>query len=164
MPGRHFLSLLPQSTMVATAPAFVTRAWAQEGVNAKDLTIGGSGTLTGPLAGYGVNLKAGIEVAIAQINAKSGVHGRALQLKDFAPVYLDKGYRKEISGDARRALAASIVKPVAEVMLAVDGKNTYEVVARTLANKPAAVFLGTAGAESGGSDSAEKSFTFAAHR
>jgi branched-chain amino acid transport system substrate-binding protein len=237
---RNFLSLLPQAAVVATAPAFVTRAWAQEGVNAKNLTIGCSGALTGPLAGYGVNLKTGIEAAMAQINAKGGVHGRALQLqmaddaytpartvdnvkkmvgdgsvfalmscigtpnntallplieennlpyvapltgasslrksgarnvfhvrasytdetqrlmgklvamgiKDIAVVYLDNGYGKEILGDAQRALLSHGVKAVAEVALAVDGKNIDVVVAHTLASKPSTVFLGTAGAAS----------------
>jgi branched-chain amino acid transport system substrate-binding protein len=239
---RHFLSFLPQAAVVASAPAVVTRAWAQDGVNAKNLTIGCSGALTGPLAGYGVNLKVGIEAAMAQINAKGGVHGRTLQLqmvddayvpartvdnvkkmigdgsvfaltscigtpnnaallpiieennlpyvapltgasslrkpgarnvfhvrasytdetqrlmgklvsmgiKDIAIVYLDNGYGKEVLGDAQRALAAVGVKPVAEVALALDGKNIEDVVARTMASKPAAVFLGTAGAASAG--------------
>jgi branched-chain amino acid transport system substrate-binding protein len=239
---RNFLSFVPQAAVLASAPALVTRAWAQEGVSAKNLTIGCSGALTGPLAGYGVNLKVGIEAAMAQINAKGGVHGRALQLqmvddaytpartvdnvkkmigdgsvfalmscigtpnntallpiieennlpyvapltgasslrrpgarnvfhvrasytdetqrlmgklvgmgiKDIAIIYLDNGYGKEILGDAQRALAASSVKPVAEVALAIDGKNIDDVVARALASKPAAVFLGTAGAASTG--------------
>jgi branched-chain amino acid transport system substrate-binding protein len=237
---RHFLSFAPQAAVLASAPAFVTRAWAQEGISAKTLTVGCSGALTGPLAGYGVTLKVGIEAAMAQINAKGGVHGRALQLqmvddaytpartvdnvkkmigdgsvfaltscigtpnntallpiieennlpyvapltgasslrkpgarnvfhvrasytdetqrlmaklvamglKDIAIVYLDNSYGKEILGDAQRALITNGAKAVAEVALAVDGKNIDAVVAQTLAGKPSTVFLGTAGAAS----------------
>lgn len=239
---RQFLSLAPQAAVLASTPAFISSAWAQEGVNAKAITIGCSGALTGPLGGYGINLKVGIEAAMAQINARGGVHGRAMQfqmvddaynpartvenvkkmvgdgsvfalmscigtpnntallplieennlpyvapltgasslrkpgarnvfhvrasytdetqrlmakvvgmgIKDIAIVYLDNGYGKEVLGDAQRALAAAGVKPVAEVALATDGKNIDDVVARTMASKPAAVFLGTAGAASAG--------------
>jgi branched-chain amino acid transport system substrate-binding protein len=239
---RQFLSLAPQAAVLASAPALISSAWAQEGVSAKTLSIGCSGALTGPLAGYGTSLKAGIEAAMAQINAKGGVHGRAMQLQmvddaynpartvenvkkmvadssvfalmscigtpnntallplidetnlpyvapltgasslrksgarnvfhvrasytdetqrlmakvvgmginNIAIIYLDNGYGKEVLGDAQRTLAVSGVKPVAELALALDGKNIDDVVARTIASKPSAVFLGTAGAASAG--------------
>jgi branched-chain amino acid transport system substrate-binding protein len=242
MQRRQFLSRISQASVLAAAPTFVTRAWAQEGVSAKTITIGSSGALTGPLAAYGADLKAGVDAAMAQINAKGGIYGRALQLQmvddayvpsrtvdnvkkmlndgsvfalmscigtpnnaailpmveetglpyvapltgasslrksgmrnvfhvrasytdeaqrlagklvgmgigSIAIVYLDNPYGKEVLADAQRALAAQGVKAVAEVALATDGKNLDAVVAQVVASKPAAVFLGTAGAASTG--------------
>jgi branched-chain amino acid transport system substrate-binding protein len=238
---RNFLSLIPQATVLASAPAFIRPAFAQEGFNARTITIGCSGALTGPLAGFGQELKIGVDAAMAQINAKGGIHGRTLQLqmaddgyvparsvdnvkkmigessifalmscigtpnnaailplieennlpyiapltgasslrkasknvfhvrasysdetqrlvaklvnmgiKDLAIVYLDNGFGKEVLADAQKALAASGIKAVAEVALATDGKNLQTVVEQTLAARPAAVFLATAGAASTG--------------
>ena len=70
------------------APAFLRNALAQEGgLSGKSLTIGCSAALSGPLAGFGTDLRQGAEAAIAQINARGGVHGRALQLH-----MVDDGY------------------------------------------------------------------------
>ena len=70
------------------APAFLRNALAQEGgLSGKSLTIGCSVALSGPLAGFGTDLRQGAEAAIAQINARGGVHGRALQLH-----MVDDGY------------------------------------------------------------------------
>jgi branched-chain amino acid transport system substrate-binding protein len=238
---RNFLSLIPQATVLASAPAFIRPAFAQEGFNARSLTVGCSGALTGPLAGFGQELKIGVDAAMTQINAKGGINGRTLQLqmaddgyvparsvenvkkmigessvfalmscigtpnnaailplieennlpyvapltgasslrkasknvfhvrasysdetqrlvaklvnmgiKDLAIVYLDNGFGKEVLADAQKALAANGIKAVAEVALATDGKNLQTVVEQTLAARPAAVFLATAGAASTG--------------
>ncbi len=239
---RQFISRAAQTSLVVAAPAFVTRAWAQEGVNAKTITIGSSAALTGPLGGFGMDMKTGIDAALAQINTKGGIHGRSLQLQmaddgyaparsadnvkkmlgdggvfallscmgtannaailpmveasaipyvapltgasslrkaptrnvfhvrasytdeaqrlvnkllgmsieNIAVVYLDNPFGKEVLADVQRALAAKGHKPVAEVALAADGKNVDAAVAQTLASKPAAVLLGTAGAASTG--------------
>lgn len=61
-------------------------------------------------------------------------------IKDIAIVYLDNGYGKEIPGDAQRALSTQGVKAVAQVALAVDGKNIDAVVRQTQAGKPSTVF------------------------
>jgi branched-chain amino acid transport system substrate-binding protein len=241
MQRRHFLSLVPQAAVLASAPAFIRPAFAQDGVNARTITIGCSGALSGPLAGFGQDLKIGVDAAMTQINAKGGIHGRALQLqmmddayvptrtaenvkkmigessvfalmscigtpnnaailpmveegnlpyvapltganslrkssknvfhvrasygdettrlvaklvemgiKNLAIVYLDNPFGKEVLADANKALAASGIKATAEVALATDGKNLQQVVEQTIAAKPAAVFLATAGAASTG--------------
>ncbi|MGH8831984.1 MAG: ABC transporter substrate-binding protein, partial [Polaromonas sp.] len=46
-----------------------------------------SAALSGPLAGFGADLKLGVEAAMAQINAKGGVNGRQLQFQ-----MMDDGY------------------------------------------------------------------------
>jgi branched-chain amino acid transport system substrate-binding protein len=241
MQRRRFLSLIPQAAVLTSAPALISTAMAQEGVSARAITIGCSGALSGPLAAFGQDLKAGAEAAMTQINAKGGIHGRALQLqmvddgyvptrtvenvkkmvgessvlalmscigtpnnaailpmvednnlpyiapltgatslrkasrqvfhvrasysdetqrlvgklvemgiKNLAIVYLDNGFGKEVLADAQKTLAANGIKATAEVALATDGKNLQSVVEQTLAARPAAVFLATAGAASTG--------------
>jgi branched-chain amino acid transport system substrate-binding protein len=241
MQRRHFLSFLPQAAVLASTPAFIRPAFAQEGFNARTITIGCSGALSGPLAAFGQDLKLGAEAAMTQLNAKGGINGRALQLqmlddgyvptrtvdnvkkmvsessvfalmscigtpnnaailplieennlpyiapltgatslrkasknvfhvrasysdetqrlvgklvnmgiKDLAIVYLDNGFGKEVLADAQKALTANGIKAVAEVALATDGKNIATVVEQTLASRPSAVFLATAGAASTG--------------
>jgi branched-chain amino acid transport system substrate-binding protein len=130
---RNFLSLLPQAAVLASAPAFVTRAWAQEGVNAKNLTIGCSGALTGPLAGYGVNLKVGIEAAMAQINAKGGVQGRALQLQmvddAYTPARTVDNVKKMIGDGSVFALMSCIGTPNNTALLPLIEENNLPYVA-----------------------------------
>lgn len=76
------------TTAALAAPAFLRNALAQEGgISGKSLTIGCSAALSGPLAGFGSDLRQGAEAAIAQINARGGVHGRALQFN-----MMDDGY------------------------------------------------------------------------
>ena len=84
---RRFLSFAPQLAALSAAPAFIGNAQAQEGLSAKAVTIGCSGALSGPLAGFGTDLKLGVEAAMAQINAKGGVNGRQLQFQ-----MVDDGY------------------------------------------------------------------------
>jgi len=85
---RRFLSLAPQLAALAAAPAFIRNAYAQEGLSAKAVTIGSSGALSGPLAGFGADLKLGVEAAMAQINAKGGVNGRVLQFQMMDDAYV----------------------------------------------------------------------------
>ena len=71
MHRRQFVSLA-----ALAAPAFVRQALAQEaGLTAKTLTIGCSATTTGPLASSGLDIQRGTEAAMAQINARGGIHG-----------------------------------------------------------------------------------------
>ncbi len=85
---RRFLSLAPQLAALAAAPAFIRNAYAQEGLSAKAVTIGSSGALSGPLAGFGADLKLGVEAAMGQINAKGGVNGRTLQFQMMDDAYV----------------------------------------------------------------------------
>ena len=87
MHRRRFLSLAPPLAALAAAPAFIRNAYAQDGLSAKAVTIGCSGALSGPLAGFGADLKLGVEAAMGQINAKGGVNGRVLQFQ-----MMDDGY------------------------------------------------------------------------
>lgn len=82
------------------APAFVRNAFADEaGLSARTISIGCSASLTGPLASFGTDIRLGAEAAMAQINARGGIHGRTLQLQ-----MLDDGYVTQRSVDNVRQM------------------------------------------------------------
>ena len=88
MQRRQFVTLASHTTAVLAAPVFMRNAWAQEGgITGKTLTIGCSAALSGPLAGFGQDIKQGAEAALAHINGRGGVHGRTLQFN-----MVDDGY------------------------------------------------------------------------
>lgn len=88
MQRRQFVTIAPRLAAGLAAPALVRNAFAQDaGISSKGLTIGCSASLTGPLAGFGRDIKQGAEAALAQINARGGIHGRMVQLQ-----ILDDGY------------------------------------------------------------------------
>jgi len=64
-----------------------------QGVTADEVLIGTLQDLSGPLAGYGKDLRNGMQMRIAEANDKGGVHGRKLKL-----LVEDTGY------DPRRAV------------------------------------------------------------
>jgi branched-chain amino acid transport system substrate-binding protein len=85
---RRFLSIVPPLSALSLAPALVRNAYAQDGINDRTITIGSSGALSGPLAGFGVGLKSGVDAAMAQINEKGGIHGRQLHFKLVDDAYV----------------------------------------------------------------------------
>ena len=88
MQRRQFVTIAPRLSAGLAAPALVRHAFAQDaGISSKSLTIGCSASLSGPLAGFGRDIKQGAEAALAQINARGGIHGRMVQLQ-----ILDDGY------------------------------------------------------------------------
>ncbi len=86
---RHTRCLLAALAIVATAGAQAQ----QQGVSKDEILIGTLQDLSGPLAGYGKDLRNGMLLRIAEVNAKGGVHGRKLTLR-----VEDTGY------DPRRAV------------------------------------------------------------
>jgi len=88
MQRRQFVTLASRATAVMAAPVFMRNAWAQEGgITGKTLTIGCSAALTGPLAGFGHDIKQGADAALAYLNGRGGIHGRTLQFN-----MVDDGY------------------------------------------------------------------------
>lgn len=88
MQRRQFVTLASCATAVMAAPVFMRNAWAQEGgITGKTLTIGCSAALTGPLAGFGHDIKQGADAALAYLNGRGGIHGRTLQFN-----MVDDGY------------------------------------------------------------------------
>lgn len=112
---RRFLSLAPQLTAASFAPAFIRNAYAQDGLSAKSVTIGSSGALSGPLSGSGASVKLGVDAAMAQINAKGGIHGRQLQFQQIDDAYVPQrtadNVRKMIGDGSVFALLTCIGTP-----------------------------------------------------
>lgn len=95
MQRRQFVTLASHTTAALAAPVFMRNAWAQEGgITGKTLTIGCSAALSGPLAGFGQDIKQGAEAALAHINGRGGVHGRTLQFN-----MVDDGYMPQRTTD-----------------------------------------------------------------
>jgi branched-chain amino acid transport system substrate-binding protein len=62
-------------------------AWAETGVTDQEIIIGTGMDLTGAVANWGVNIKAGMEAVFNQVNEAGGVHGRQIKLIAYDHVY-----------------------------------------------------------------------------
>src|SRR5574341_1947382 len=84
--------------VVAVAAAlFAGAAFAQgQGVSKNEIVIGSMQDLSGPIVAFSKQLKNGMEMRVAEINAQGGVHGRKLKL-----VIEDHGY------DPKKAVLAT---------------------------------------------------------
>ena len=56
-------------------------ALAQQGVSKSEITLGSSQDLSGPIAGFGKQVRLGMMLRVDEINEQGGVHGRKLVLK-----------------------------------------------------------------------------------
>jgi branched-chain amino acid transport system substrate-binding protein len=61
--------------------------WAEDGVTDKEVAIGAGLDLTGAVANWGVNIKAGMESVFNRVNEAGGVHGRKIKLIAYDHVY-----------------------------------------------------------------------------
>lgn len=55
-------------------------AWAVDGVTDTEILIGAHGPLTGPAAYIGLGARSGLQLAVDEVNAKGGIHGRKLRV------------------------------------------------------------------------------------
>ena len=62
-------------------------AWAEDGVTDKEVVLGAGLDLTGAVANWGVNIKAGMEAVFNRVNDAGGVHGRKIRLIAYDHVY-----------------------------------------------------------------------------
>ena len=76
-----------------TAPALAQQA---QGVSKDTITLGSIQDLSGPLAGFGKQLRMGMQLRVDEINEQGGIHGRKVVLK-----FEDSGY------DPKRAVLAA---------------------------------------------------------
>ncbi len=97
----HAMRRLPHPLAAATALtlALMTASCGEggvsEGVSDSEIIVGTHVDLTGPVSGWGIAVRNGIEMAFAEANAAGGINGRMLRL-----VVEDNGY------DPRRAISA----------------------------------------------------------
>ena len=86
---------------LAAMPVFATGAFAQtkltnQGISDTEIVIGTHQDLSGPIKGWGVPVSNGMKMAVDELNAAGGVHGRKLKL-----ILEDSGY------DPKKAVLAS---------------------------------------------------------
>ena len=62
-------------------------AWGEDGVTDKEVVLGAGLDLTGAVANWGVNIKAGMEAVFNRVNDAGGVHGRKIKLIAYDHVY-----------------------------------------------------------------------------
>jgi branched-chain amino acid transport system substrate-binding protein len=65
---------------VLAGPAFCVQALAEDGVSADTIVFGQAAVLEGPASALGIGMRAGLQAAFDEVNAKGGVHGRKLKL------------------------------------------------------------------------------------
>ena len=85
-----------QLTTLAVALSLSTLAWAQQGVSKDTLTLGSIQDLSGPLAGFGKQVRMGLLLAADELNEQGGINGRKVEIK-----IEDSGY------DPKRAVLAA---------------------------------------------------------
>jgi branched-chain amino acid transport system substrate-binding protein len=91
--------MTPKKLVVAAVTALAAAAvsaQATQGVSANEIVIGSIQDLSGPLAGYGRDLRNGMTMAVDEINEKGGVNGRKMRV-----IFEDSGY------DPRKAALAA---------------------------------------------------------
>src|SRR6218665_19734 len=89
MQRRPFVTLASSAAAVLAAPGFMRNAWAQEsGISGKTLGIGCSTAPSGHLAGFGHDIRLGMEAAVAYVNGRGGIFGRTLQLSLVDDAYV----------------------------------------------------------------------------
>ncbi len=85
-----------QLTTLAVAITLSGAAFAQQGVGKDTLTLGSIQDLSGPLAGFGKQVRMGLLLAADEINEQGGINGRKVEMK-----VEDSGY------DPKRAVLAA---------------------------------------------------------
>ena len=72
---------IKQTLVALSAGAAATLALATQGVSDTTITLGSLQDLSGPIAGFGKQLRFGMEMRVNEINEQGGIHGRKLDLK-----------------------------------------------------------------------------------
>src|SRR5262245_14363402 len=73
------------STVVVLSAGSAARA--EDGITDKEVTVGAGLDLTGAVANWGVNIKAGMESVFNRVNDAGGIHGRKIKLVSYDHVY-----------------------------------------------------------------------------
>jgi branched-chain amino acid transport system substrate-binding protein len=123
---KHRSTLIPWAALSLAALAWPALAQ-QQGVSKDQLLIGSILDLSGPLAGYGKDLRNGMNLRIAEVNEQGGVHGRKLVLR-----VEDNGY------DPKRAVLAAqklVNQDKVFVMVGMLGAASANAAMPTLAQK-----------------------------
>jgi branched-chain amino acid transport system substrate-binding protein len=98
MASRPHLLLAP---LLLSLCAAALTARAEDGISAKQVRIGMVNAQSGPAAGLGAGMQAGVAAYFARVNGQGGVHGRQLQL-----IVKDDGYEPVRSAELTEQLLA----------------------------------------------------------
>ena len=90
------LGLAVSALALTQLPAAAQTKITNEGISATEIVIGTHQDLSGPIKGWGVPVSNGMKMAIEEINAAGGIHGRKIKM-----VIEDSGY------DPKRAVLAT---------------------------------------------------------
>src|SRR6266478_2408876 len=90
------LALLGAAAGLAAAPALAQTKVTNQGITPTEIVIGTHQDLSGPIKVWGVPVSNGMKMAVEEINAAGGIHGRKLRM-----ILEDNGY------DPKRAVLAS---------------------------------------------------------
>jgi branched-chain amino acid transport system substrate-binding protein len=85
--------------LLVFAIAICMESFAEDGVTATEIKVGQAAALTGPAAGLGQGMQAGMQACFSAVNAAGGVNGRTITL-----VTKDDGYEPNLSIGAVREL------------------------------------------------------------
>lgn len=88
MNRRNFLPVLPALSASSLLFSHFSHVSAQTSNDTNAIMIGCTAAMTGPLGGFGRNMKLGVDAAVSQINAKGGVHGRPLKFAVLDDAYI----------------------------------------------------------------------------
>ncbi len=72
---------LTSTALLATLALTATLAVAQQGIGKNEIMLGSIQDLSGPLAGFGKQLRLGMMLRVDEVNEQGGVHGRKLKLQ-----------------------------------------------------------------------------------
>jgi len=72
---------LKSTALLATLALTATLAVAQQGIGKNEIMLGSIQDLSGPLAGFGKQLRLGMMLRVDEVNEQGGVHGRKLKLQ-----------------------------------------------------------------------------------
>ena len=89
-------SLLGTALALAATPSLAQTKTTNQGISATEIVIGTHQDLSGPIKTWGVPVSNGMKMAVEEINAAGGIHGRKLKL-----VLEDSGY------DPKKAVLAT---------------------------------------------------------
>ena len=90
----NVITALSALTLAAAMPALAQKA--QQGVTKDEIVIGSIQDLSGPIAGFGKQIRLGMMLRADELNEQGGVHGRKIRL-----LFEDSGY------DPKRAVLAA---------------------------------------------------------
>ncbi|TCU66449.1 amino acid/amide ABC transporter substrate-binding protein (HAAT family) [Bradyrhizobium sp. R2.2-H] len=92
----HAFGLAMGAIALGCLPAVAQTKVTNEGISATEIVIGTHQDLSGPIKGWGVPVSNGMKMAVEEVNAAGGIHGRKIRL-----VVEDSGY------DPKKAVLAS---------------------------------------------------------